>query len=135
MKILGKEIDTINYRMNEENLDREDGKRIWRHFQRFAEYNDLKDLYQKCIPQLALFEQNMVDQANKIEQFNHILLRFDKNLAKKADKTAINHFQQEVTNLYVKKDVLPGVNQKIKNVNKQQTNNYDEMNNLLKNVT
>ena len=33
-----------------------DGKRIWRHFQRFAEYNDLKELYSKCIPQLAKFE-------------------------------------------------------------------------------
>ena len=34
----------------------QDGKRIWRHFQRFAEYDDLKDLYTKCVPELAKFE-------------------------------------------------------------------------------
>ena len=42
-------------------LDRQDGTRLWRHFQRFAEYEDLKDLYKKCIPQLAKFEQRIMD--------------------------------------------------------------------------
>jgi len=50
MKQLGKEIDNLHFRLNEDNLTREDGKRIWRHFKRFAEYNDLKELYTKCIP-------------------------------------------------------------------------------------
>lgn len=45
-------------------LDSSDGKRIWRHFYRFAEYNDLKDLYNKCIPQLAKFEQQVFDYSN-----------------------------------------------------------------------
>jgi hypothetical protein len=38
-------------------LDKNDATRIWKHFQRFAEYSDLKDLYAKCIPELAKFEQ------------------------------------------------------------------------------
>ena len=42
-------------------LSGNDGKRIWRHFQRFAEYNDLKDLYNKCIPELVRFEQKIID--------------------------------------------------------------------------
>ena len=28
--------------------------------QRFAEYNDLKDLYNKCIPELSKFEQKII---------------------------------------------------------------------------
>jgi hypothetical protein len=42
-------------------LDQDDGKKIWEHFQRFAEYSDLKDLYKKCIPPLAKFEQKIID--------------------------------------------------------------------------
>lgn len=45
-------------------LTKHDGTRIWRHFQRFAEYNDLKDLYSMCIPELAKFEQKLINQAD-----------------------------------------------------------------------
>ena len=38
-----------------------DGKRIWRHFKRFAEYEDLKDLYSKVMPQIQLFEEKILD--------------------------------------------------------------------------
>ena len=37
-------------------LSVKDGTRIWRHFQRFAEYSDLKTLYQKFIPELVKVE-------------------------------------------------------------------------------
>lgn len=37
-------------------LNLSEGQRIWRNFQRFAEYQDLKDLYMKCIPQLSTFD-------------------------------------------------------------------------------
>jgi len=31
-------------------LNKKDGQQIWRYFRRFAEYDDLKDLYKKVIP-------------------------------------------------------------------------------------
>jgi hypothetical protein len=37
-------------------MDKSDGVKIWKYFQRFAEYSDLKDLYNKCIPEMAKFE-------------------------------------------------------------------------------
>ena len=37
-----------------------DGKRIWKHFQRFSEYDDLKDLYGKVIPEIAKFEEELI---------------------------------------------------------------------------
>ena len=42
-------------------MDKNDATRIWQHFQRFAEYSDLKDLYSKTIPELAKFEQKIID--------------------------------------------------------------------------
>lgn len=49
LKQNSKEIDQLTKKFNR-NLTNDDGKKIWRHFQRFAEYNDLKELYSKCIP-------------------------------------------------------------------------------------
>lgn len=49
LKLYGQDLDSVNTQFANV-LNIEDGKRIWRHFQRFAEYNDLKELYNKCIP-------------------------------------------------------------------------------------
>lgn len=74
-------------------LTLEDGKKIWRHFQRFAEYNDLKELYTKCIPQLVKFESKLIEQADYLEKFNHILSKFDQDLITKADKITMIQFK------------------------------------------
>jgi len=49
MTKLNKEIDSLT-KNSFLKLDKIDGQRIWKHFQRFAEYNDLKDLYNKVVP-------------------------------------------------------------------------------------
>ena len=42
-------------------LTRQDGQRLWKHFQRFCEYEDLKDLYGRVMPQIANFEDRLLD--------------------------------------------------------------------------
>ena len=67
-------------------LSMEEGKKIWDHFQRFAEYQDLKDLYKKCIPQLAKFEQKMMDFKSNYERMEDVVVEFDKHMLTKANK-------------------------------------------------
>jgi hypothetical protein len=45
----------------EKKLDQKDVAKIWAHFQRFAEYGDLKDLYNKVLPEIAKFEQKIIN--------------------------------------------------------------------------
>ena len=42
-------------------LTKQDGQKIWRNFQRFAEYEDLKYLYSKVIPEISKFEGRIID--------------------------------------------------------------------------
>ena len=56
----GREVDKLIKEVDSK-LTAGDGKRIWRHFQRFSEYEDLKQLYMKCIPEIARFEQRLLD--------------------------------------------------------------------------
>ena len=86
---LNKEFDKYNKLLHKK-LDVSDGQRIWRHFQRFAEYSDLKDLYQKCIPVLARFEQQILEYQNDNDQKAFIIRRFDEALSQKADKVQID---------------------------------------------
>lgn len=44
-----------------ERLHHSDAKKIWDYFKRFADYSDLKDLYNRVIPEIAKFEQKIID--------------------------------------------------------------------------
>ena len=73
-------------------IDLKEAKKIWDQFQRFAEYSDLKDLYQKCIPQLAKFEQKMINYENDFKRIEDIVCDFDKHLLTKANKIQFDDF-------------------------------------------
>ena len=67
MLIINKEMDIVHKDMFKKLTD-QDGKRIWRHFQRFAEYNDLKLLYNKMLPELVKIEKKILDFQHENDQ-------------------------------------------------------------------
>ena len=69
-----------------EKMNYKDSQKIWQHFQRFAEYSDLKDLYSKTIPELAKFEQKIIDFQTDSDKMHLVISRFDEHLTKKASK-------------------------------------------------
>ena len=40
-------------------MSKVDGKALWANFSKFPVFEDLKDLYLKCVPQIALFEDKI----------------------------------------------------------------------------
>ena len=62
-----KELDKMNKDINNikrdlmTKMDHIDGKKIWKHFQRFAEYDDLKDLYKRTMPEIMKFEERLME--------------------------------------------------------------------------
>lgn len=80
-----------------------DGQRIWRTFQRFAEYHDLKDLYQKCMPEISKFECRIMDFQASIDKFNEIIIRLDENISQKVDKSSMRLFETNFQQNYVSK--------------------------------
>lgn len=71
-------------------MNKSDATSIWNYFQRFAEYNDLKDLYNKVIPELAKFEQKMANYEKEAKVQQLIIARFDENISQKSSKTQIS---------------------------------------------
>ena len=84
-------------------LSSTDGQRIWRTLQRFAEYNDLKELYQRCIPEIAKFEQRIIDFQGSIDRFNEIIRHFDESLIHKVDKALLQQLKVDLQEVYVSK--------------------------------
>ena len=78
----------------ENRLTKQDGQRLWKHFQRFCEYEDLKDLYSKVIPEIAKFEGKLMRFDETINQNQTIIRQFDEHLMNKCDKLALQQFDQ-----------------------------------------
>lgn len=74
-------------------LGREDGERIWRHFKRCAEYEDLKILYNKCVPVVGKMEKQIDAFTVTVENNNQIIRRFDELLMRKVDKLGVKHLE------------------------------------------
>lgn len=49
------DINDLRTKMNEK-MNTEEGVRIWRNFDRYASYDDYKDLYMKVLPEIQKFE-------------------------------------------------------------------------------
>lgn len=111
--LLGDGIDSHGKKL-ESILTIDDGKRIWRHFQRFAEYNDLKELYQKCIPPLVGFDQKIIDLADQIEKFNHIILKFDSVLTNKVERSQFNQFKVDAIDQFLGYEYRNDIDKRLK---------------------
>jgi hypothetical protein len=64
----------------------DEAAKIWRHFTNFAEYKDLKKLYNMVNPEMQKFEENMIEHRNEIKRFNEIITRFDEIISQKSSK-------------------------------------------------
>lgn len=46
----------------------------------------------------------MIDHADQLEKFNYIILKFDKDLSAKVEKSSLNQFRTEVQELFANKN-------------------------------
>ena len=47
---------------------------------------DLKDLYQKCIPQIQKFEKRIIESDLEVRKMQQIVARYDEILSSKANR-------------------------------------------------
>ena len=66
-----------------------DVKSIWNQFDRFALYQDLKDLHGMVLPKIAEFESKIQGFTNENDKTKAIIDKFDHNIAQKANKLTL----------------------------------------------
>jgi hypothetical protein len=54
--------------MLKEKVDFTEIERIWKNFEKFAMYDDLKDLYMKTIPEIFKFEGKIEEHRRDVEK-------------------------------------------------------------------
>lgn len=79
----------------------EEAGKLWRHFKNFAEYKDLKSLYNKVVPEIDKHQTHMEEHRDEIRRFGEIMLRFDEVMSDKASKSEVSLFEQRVRDQYL----------------------------------
>ena len=70
----------------------------------YSTLRDLKDLYNKVVPQLSEFEKTMCEFEKNHLQFKEMITRYDEVIAQKANKTALIGVEVKCRESFVKKD-------------------------------
>ena len=65
----------------------QDVKAVRDQLDRFALYDDYKDLYGRVVPPVAKIQEDYVEMSAQIKQFQQIIAQFDQNLQLRALKT------------------------------------------------
>lgn len=77
--------------------------KIWKHFDRFALYEDLKELHQKTLPEIIKFEQRIIDFKNELNTQTQIIGRMDTVMSTKSSKIAIKQIYDHLEDNYMLK--------------------------------
>ena len=80
----------------EKKLSHEEGRPLWANFQKYAVYDDLRDLYSKCLPAISSFEDKLIEYYNEQDKVNMMLRRFDEVICEKATRTEHRELQNLV---------------------------------------
>ena len=70
-------------------VEKEDLREIYDHFERFALYEDLKDLNKKVIPEIQKFEKRLIEINKEISKQNEIVRELDLALTTKSNKQSL----------------------------------------------
>lgn len=64
----------------------------------------MKYLYAKVIPEIAKFEQRIIDFETQVEKTNLIMRQFDETIAHKSDKILVEQIKLDCNNNFASKE-------------------------------
>lgn len=105
MQQLGKNVADCMRELNAK-IGKKEAQHIWAHFENYAMYEDFKELYRKTIPELAKFEQQILNFHAEQERARLIIRGFDYAMTGKANKSVMDSISHDLERNYVRNDDL-----------------------------
>ena len=86
---LGAEVTDV-YPKIDLKMNLSDGTQIWSEFSKYSRHDDLVNLYKIVNPEIAKFEQKIMDFSSEYEKMKLIIAKFDEDLLMKSNKHQIS---------------------------------------------
>jgi len=85
-------------------MSNEEGVNIWANFAKFAVYDDLKDLYTRCIPAISSQEDKLKKVRDELAKMQEIMRNFDELICEKASKVGLNNLTLHCNKTFILKE-------------------------------
>jgi hypothetical protein len=69
-----------------------------KQIENLCKYDDLKILYNKVVPAVQGFEENLIDIERDVETYKQIVNRFDEVIIQKASKVSLANLEEDLRN-------------------------------------
>ena len=100
---------------------------MWQYLQRFPHYEELKELHNKFLPELAKMEQQIGDFKLDMEQHQLMIRRFDEDICHKGSKEAITSIYQTIKKECATKEEQQQFLKKVEDISKQTEHKSKEL--------
>ena len=113
-------------------LSAKEGQKLWANFRKYAQYEELKDLYRKTMPAISQFEDKLKENNDHNTRIDEMMRRLDEVVCQKSDRQALKEYREHVTENYLTKtqseEIMGKTGEKIKEFSAR----CDEMENMVK---
>ena len=67
-------------------MEATEGAKIWQNFRKYAQYNELQELYKKVVPEIGKFEDKLIASHKHMDQLDELIRRLDEVVCGKTDR-------------------------------------------------
>ena len=126
-------MDSLESKM-ENHVSKHEYNKIWKHIDRFALYDDLKDLNSKFLPELAKIENRVFDFSNSLEKIEIMIRQFDENLSQKCSKLKVKEIFDKIDQTFVYKSEILNLSSNYEDLAKNQNNQISDFKCKIENI-
>ena len=87
----------------DDKMSAKEGQKLWANFRKYAQYDELKELYKKTLPAISNFEDKLKENKDHNDKIDLMMRRLDEVLCLKSDKDALKEFRTFVEAQYITK--------------------------------
>ena len=84
-------------------LSAKEGQKLWANFRKYAQYDELRELYRKTMPAISSFEDKLKENNDHNERVDMMCRRLDEVICSKADRATLKEFKEYCAEYYISK--------------------------------
>ena len=85
----------------DQKMSAKEGQKLWANFRKYAQYDELKELYRKTMPAISSFEDKLKKNNDHNEKIDEMMRRLDEVICSKSDRQALKEYREYVTENYL----------------------------------
>ena len=82
-------------------LSAKEGQKLWANFRKYAQYDELRELYRKTMPAISGFEDKLKENNDHNERVDMMCRRLDEIICSKADRASLKEFKEYCAEYYI----------------------------------